>query len=155
MNSQKFCYENEILGKIFIQGIGSFTAKSKKDENIIIPELHFITYFSEEEKTYISYCLELGIHFSDKKEKASILGLMQMNLEFLTTYIKTKEAVSIFIPQIKDEEFEKLYNEALVFIKIKQKESISKLIESIRNSNKEKTFDPYVIRFNEIKKCVA
>ncbi|MGL5955499.1 MAG: hypothetical protein ACRC0X_02685 [Brevinema sp.] len=104
----KVTYQDEILGHITIHGIGKFVIESSTEWNI--PNLHYITYLSDENQKYTSFCLELDIHYSDSDFKKTIQEMIRASLEFLNSHIIKKEDMDKLIIMAKDTENEYLWS---------------------------------------------
>lgn len=153
-------FDNDILGTISVHGIGKFILSSKNDFNI--PHLHFITYFSKNEKEYNTLCLELGIHFNDTNHEISIRGMIRGCLEYLNTEITNKKDMDKLVSMVSSTDFEDfwaLYRQYEFELAKDKKDLSTKFVEDIKRQAfsefGEQTFVPGNIEYNTSEKKSA
>ena len=106
---RKIYYEDEILGQINVSGIGKFVITTMTEWNI--PNLHYITYFSESDKTYYALCLELGIQYSSQEHGDELFqGIINSSLEYLNHTIIEKEDMDKLVKLVKHIDFEDFWS---------------------------------------------
>lgn len=78
-------FVDSIMGKLDVMGIGEFSIEAKKVFRL--PKFHFIVTFSNQEKRYYIWCLDLAIHVCSLDLLRSIRNLIDGLLTYLNTEI--------------------------------------------------------------------
>ena len=76
-----------------------------------IPNLHYITYFSESDKTYYALCLELGIQYSSQEHDVELFqGIINSSLEYLNHAIVEKKDIDKLVKLVARNDFEDFWS---------------------------------------------
>lgn len=78
-------FVDPIMGKLDVMGIGEFSIEAK--EIFRLPKFHFIVTFSNHEKRYYIWCLDLAVHVCSLDLLRSIRNLIDGMLTYLNTQI--------------------------------------------------------------------
>lgn len=78
-------FVDAIMGKLDVIGIGELSVQAK--EIFRLPKFHFIVTFSDQEKRYYIWCLDLSIHVCSVDLQRSIRNLVDGLLTYLNAEI--------------------------------------------------------------------
>lgn len=150
-------FVDPIMGKLDVMGIGEFSVEAKKVFRL--PKFHFIMTFSNQEKRYYVWCLDLAIHVCSADLLRSIRNLVDGLLTYLNTEIveekDLKKLLNLTSAHEVDEIWEKYRYSSFILEQIETKfypdlSAIKKEMEESfaeKNTNftlKDITFQSYV-----------